>query len=108
MPVPKFLQSALWSYDVKDLDPKRDRKYIISQILNHGTWEQVKWALKTYSRKEIVDILKNPPRGRWFDDALNFWLTIFKLRLTKQKYEQALFHLHPTLSKSFNDKHVDG
>ncbi|MGH2569523.1 MAG: DUF6922 domain-containing protein [Bacteroidota bacterium] len=104
MPIAKFLQSALWSYNVKKLDPKRDKKYIISQILNHGTWEQVKWALKTYSRSEISEVLRNPSRGIWFDDALNFWLTIYKLKLPKQKYEQALFHLHPKVLKASDAK----
>lgn len=99
MPVPKFLQSALWSYSVKDLDPKRDRKYIISQVLNHGTWQQVKWVLRSYSRREIEEVLRNPSRGRWYDDALNFWLTIFGLKLPKQKHERALFRLEPSTTK---------
>jgi hypothetical protein len=39
--LPEFLQTCLWSYDLKELDPKdpRDRRLIITQVLNHGTWE---------------------------------------------------------------------
>ena len=104
MPVPKFLQSALWSYDVTKLNRRRDKKYIITQVLNHGTWEQVQWILKTYTQEEIREVLKNPSRGIWFSDALNCWLTIFKLKLPKQKYEQALFSLSPKVLKSSDAK----
>ena len=97
MALPKLLQSALWSYDLKKMDPKDsiDKRIIIEQVLNYGTWEQLKWVTATYSWKEIEEIAKNPSRGIWMDDALNYWTKILNLKLTKNKREQALFNLAP-------------
>ena len=91
------MQSALWSYDLSKMDPqdKSDKRIIIEQVLNYGTWEQVKWVTKNYSRKEIENIVKNPSRGIWMDDSLNYWLTLLNIKLPKQKKERALFILEP-------------
>jgi len=95
--LPKFLQSALWSYDLKNMDAnnKSDKKIIIEQILNYGTWEQLKWLTKTYSWNEIKQIVKTPSRGIWKKDSLNYWLLFFNLKMPKIKREEALFSLIP-------------
>lgn len=92
--LPNFLQSALWSYDLKKMAKSRDKKIIITQILNHGTWPQIQWLLKNYSSKEIKRILKNPSRGVWQADVINYWEKIFNLRLPKNKADKALFSLY--------------
>jgi len=93
MPLPKFLQSALWSYNLKELDIKKDKSLIITQVLNHGTWESVKWVCKNYEWREIKKVVVNPQRGCWHKDSLNYWLEFFKMKLPKDKYEKALFSL---------------
>lgn len=97
MAVPKFLQSALWSYDVRRLDPQEDRRYVIEQILNHGTWQQLKWLLKTYTTREIKQVLRNPSRGIWHDDVFNYWEKIWNVKVPKAARERALFSLEPRL-----------
>lgn len=92
--LPKFLQSALWSYDLKKMTKNRDKKTIITQILNYGTWPQIQWLLKNYSPKEIEEIFKNPGRGVWRDDVINYWEKIFNIRLPKNKIGKALFSLY--------------
>jgi hypothetical protein len=95
--IPSFLQSALWSYDLSKMEvkDKSDKRIIIEQVLNYGTWEQVKWVTKNYSRKEIKDIVKSPSRGIWMDDALNYWLTLLNMKMPRPKRERALFSLDP-------------
>lgn len=95
MPVPKSLQSALWSYDVSTLDPQRDRELIITHVLNFGTWRQLQWVLKTYSLQGIKPVLLHPLRGVWREDALNYWETIFNLRVPARTRDRALFSLEP-------------
>ena len=99
MALPNFLQSTLWSYDVSVLDIDRDQKYIITQILNHGTWKQVQWLLKTYPLSDMKKELMNPAKGRWFEDALNYWLTLLNLKLSQSKKDKALFVLDPKVKK---------
>ena len=92
--LPNFLQPALWSYDLKKMSKKKDKKIIITQILNFGTWRHVEWLQKNYSSKEIKEVIKNPGRGVWRADVLNFWQKIFNLHLSKVKINQALFSIY--------------
>lgn len=91
--VPKKMQWLFWSCEVGDLNLKKDKYYIISQVLNYGTWEDVKWLFKVYSEKEIKDVIKNPGRGIWFKDVLNFWDLMLNLKLRKKIFERAILDL---------------
>jgi hypothetical protein len=71
--VPKQFQRVLWSYDISKMDLEKDKKEIITQVLNYGTWEDLKWLFKFYSEKEIKEVIKNPRRGVWFRKVLNFY-----------------------------------
>lgn len=95
MAVPKFLQSALWSYDVHMLNPQRNKRYIIEQIFNHGTWPQLQWLLRTYSTRELKHIFLTPSRGIWHADVLNYWENIWNIRIPRMTRERALFSLEP-------------
>lgn len=95
MALPKFLQSALYSYDLKFLDVKKDSRLIVNQILNHGNWNQLRWLRRTYRLEKIKEIVRSPERGSWHKDALNYWLTIFDIKLPQKKISEALFSLTP-------------
>lgn len=95
MTLPKFLQSTLWSYDLKSLDIKKDKNIIITQILNHGSWQQIQWLRKQYSLREITNVISNPGKGLWYSDVLNYWQIILGINLSKKKIQQALFSLTP-------------
>lgn len=88
--IPKKMKWLFWSYDINSLDLKKDKDYIITQTLNYGTWEDVKWLFKVYSRKEIMRIVKNPARGLWFEKVLDFWVKMFGIELKKDVYQKAL------------------
>jgi len=91
--IPKKMKWLFWSYDINSLDLNKDKNYIITQTLNYGTWEDIQWLFRIYSEKEIVKIIKNPPRSQWFEKVLNFWLTIFDIKLKKNIYQKALINL---------------
>lgn len=93
--LPKRLQSVLWSYDISKIDLRKDKREIITQVLNYGTWEDLKWLYRVYSEKEIKEVVKNPRRGVWFEKVLNFWTLIFNLRLEKDIYQKAIFDINP-------------
>jgi len=91
--IPKKMQWLFWSCNVNELDLEKDKNYIVSQVLNYGTWEDLKWLFKVYSEKEIKNVLKNPRKGLWFKDVLNFWNLMFNLRLKKKILEKAILNL---------------
>lgn len=93
--IPKKMRWLFWSYDIDSLDLDKDKDYIIAQVLNYGTWNDVKWLLKIYPEANIRKVIKNPSRGVWFEKVLNFWTTMFNIRLKKNVWEKAIFNINP-------------
>ena len=58
---PKSLQATLWSTDANNLDLKKDKNYIIHQILSIGEVEDWQWMFKVYPIKTIVSTFINKP-----------------------------------------------
>ncbi len=83
--IPSYVRPFLWSYDVKKMDIKKDKKRILTNILNLGTARATKWAFSTYSKREIKDILRHPLPGEWNDKSLNFWSLLFNVTPIKTK-----------------------
>lgn len=97
MALPKFLESFLPSYDISKMDLYNpyDKKLIIEAVLNQGTTKEIKWLFKTYSQREIKNVLRNPSRGCWQERALNYWTRVFDVKIPKIIYDVAFFSLHP-------------
>jgi len=57
MALPKFLQPYLASYDLSELDIKKDRELIITELLNKGDSRALSWLGKTCSQKEIKEVI---------------------------------------------------
>jgi len=93
--VPRQFQRALWSYDIDKMNLKEDKREIITQVLNYGNWEDLKLLYKLYSEKEIKNVIKNPRRGVWFEKVLNFWTTIFEIKLPKKVWDKAIMNIYP-------------
>ena len=89
--IPKQFQRILWSYDINKMNLREDRKEIITQTLNYGTWEDLKLLYHLYPEKEIKQVVRNPRRGVWFKKVLNFWTIIFNIRLKKETWDKAIF-----------------
>lgn len=90
------LKGSLWSYNVDKISLKRDKKLIIENVLNHGTDEEILLLLKTYKKREIISVLKNPSRGTRDKKSLNFWLNIFDIKIPKNmKGQSETFLLKP-------------
>lgn len=98
--LPKFLQSALWSYNLDsfDLDDPNDKSIIIVQILNHGSWEQLQWLWRTYTALDIINVVQKPGRGVWSKEILDYWLKIFNLKIPRANYEDSIFTLTPKIT----------
>ena len=58
MKIPKKLQPVLWSVDVNSLDSIKDSYYIIHQIFAYGSFKEIRWLFKNYSKEEIINVFK--------------------------------------------------
>ncbi len=93
--LPFFFKSTLWSYNIEKLDIEENKRIIIENVLNHGGDREVKWLLRTYSEDEIISVLKDPSRGFWDRESLNFWCEIFNVKIGKGNYEKAIKKIYP-------------
>lgn len=93
--IPSFVAPCLWSYDVKKLNLKQDKELIITQVLNHGSEERIKWLYSVYSEDEIKEVVSHPRRGLWFERVLNFWELMLGIRIPKKIREKAVFNIRP-------------
>jgi len=95
MPLPKFLEPFLPSYDISkmDLHNPYDKKLIIEAVLNQGTMKEIKWLFRIYNIREIKNVLKNPARGCWDTRVLNFWTKFFGIKIHPIIYEMAILDL---------------
>ena len=98
-PVPGRLRRVLWSYDIRQMDLEEDKELIIQQVLNYGVWEDLKWLYRAYSKQDIRAVVRHPRRGVWFEQVLNFWCLMLKVRLPKRVKERAIFRLAPQFGR---------
>lgn len=78
---PKYLQSILWSTNVKDIALTKDKAYIIHQILSYGGIRDWVWLFKTYNKKEIIDVFIQIPYKDYRESRFLF-ITKFLLQIT--------------------------
>lgn len=93
--LPKFLQPCLASYDLRELDLQEDRRLIITQVLNKGDDEALRWLGKNYSQKEIKEAIVLPMKGMWLKNILAYWQKIFNLKLNRKVFNEAILDLRP-------------
>lgn len=92
-PLPPFVHHALWAYDITTLDVQHDRALIITQLLNRGGADAVRWLRQTYGDIEIAAVVQQPARGRWFPHVLNFWATMYNLVIQPEVFHHAIIRV---------------
>lgn len=83
--IPSFVQPFLWSYDVSALDLSRDKKRIITNVLNFGTSEATDWLFDTYTKEDIKNCLIDPLPGQLDNKSINFWSLVLDVKPGKTK-----------------------
>jgi hypothetical protein len=66
--LPDNFRPFFWSYRFESLDPQRDRKTVIVQLINYGTLAHWGWLIREYGSAEVRRTLQsvqateiNPP-----------------------------------------------
>jgi hypothetical protein len=79
----KQFKPFLWSYDVEKLDIERDKRRIITNVLNLGTQKACDSLFDIYSKEDIRKEIANPLPGEWNNKSLNYWSIIFNIEPKK-------------------------
>ncbi len=69
------IKRLFWDVNKEDVGLKAHHAYIIRRILDYGEIEDIKWMLSTYSKEEIVKVIKKS-RGLSRKSAY-FWSAYF-------------------------------
>ncbi len=70
--LPKNLRGILWSRDINEIDLKKDKSYIIHQILAYGGWEHLTWLTQNYDKNQIREVFIKHPEKDYSERSFNF------------------------------------
>ena len=70
--VPKRLQGILWSKDINEIDPEKDRVYLTHQILRYGSLKDINWLFNLYPREIVKTTFIENPLPVYSRASLNF------------------------------------
>jgi hypothetical protein len=73
----EILRPIFWDLDVEKLDLKKNSRQIIERILEWGDLPQVHWMWENFSRKEIVEAVRNS--RQLSQKSANFWANYYKI-----------------------------
>lgn len=59
--LPDSFRPLFWSYRFEDLDPRKDKKTVIVQLVNYGTLVHWQWLVREYGTTEIKLVLQSIP-----------------------------------------------
>jgi len=79
----KVVAPFLWSYDIEKIDLEKDKKRIITNVLNLGTKPAIEMLFKAYKKDEIREVVEKPLPGEWNDKSFNFWSIVFGIEPEK-------------------------
>jgi hypothetical protein len=61
------------------IDLVKDKKRIITNILNFGTKKAVDWLFSEYTKSDLEEAVVRPLPGEWNKKSINFWSIIFEV-----------------------------
>ena len=74
-----IIKPFLWSYDMSKIDLVKDKKRIITNILNFGTKKAVDWLFGKYAKSDLEEAIIRPLPGEWNKKSIHFWSIIFEV-----------------------------
>ncbi|MCX6703531.1 MAG: hypothetical protein NTV02_02505 [Candidatus Zambryskibacteria bacterium] len=83
--IPDYIKPFLWSYDFSQINLEKNKKRIITNVLNLGTKEATDWLFSVYDKVDIADAIEKPFAGEWNKKSLYFWSFIFNLKAGSTK-----------------------
>ena len=73
----KFRQTLFWDTDPRQIDQKKNARYIIERILEFGREDEERWVFTRYSKRTIKKIL-HLPRVQISDKSKALWSLLLK------------------------------
>jgi len=56
--IPSDIRKLFWEIQSNNIDLEKNKKFIISRVLNYGTLSNWSWLRNIYGKDSIVDLIK--------------------------------------------------
>jgi len=76
-PIMKFRQTLFWDVNPKNIDVKKNARYIIERVLEFGDPGEVGWVLTYYPKRSIKKVI-NLPRVQLSAKSKALWSLMLK------------------------------
>lgn len=81
-------QYLFWDVDLKKMDSRKNKRFIISRILSSGDLDDFRWAMTNYGKEIIKSVIMD---NRILDDrSQNFWQFYFDINKSKCTKNQSI------------------
>lgn len=77
--LPQSVKAVLWSYKLDRIEVQKHKKIIISQVLNFGSEEAIKWMFKQYGFALVAKIANTIPLFQWNKKSLALWSIVLSI-----------------------------
>lgn len=75
----RFRPELFWDVNPKTIDPEKHTRYIIERILDYGTFYEMRWLTRRYSRQTIRRVMALP-RVQLHAKSKSLWSLVFQKR----------------------------
>lgn len=77
--------------DISKLDLKKDRAYIVNQVLSYGTLDEIRWLMKAYGEKTVREVFLTQPIKVYTPSAFRFSQLLLGVSgIMADRYDQTL------------------
>ena len=87
-PIPSQIYNLFWEYTPESIDIETHKNFIIGRIAEMGSWDSMKWLLRTYSKEQILSFLKKKGIQTLPLRELNYWLLM--MGISSEEREQII------------------
>lgn len=69
--LPRYLHHFFWDVIPRQVDLSEHSEYVIARLLEHGDLAAIQWLLRTYTKKEIAEVVRQS--RQLSRKSANFW-----------------------------------
>lgn len=77
--LPDYFKPILWSYDLDRLNPEKNKKTVIVNVINYGNLKHWRWLKENYGKKAVREVLKKTRASEIRPGALRLASIIFNI-----------------------------
>lgn len=78
--LPVSFKSLFWSYNFSAVDPAQNKKEVVVQTINYGSWQHWQWMVKYYGKENLRKIISNIPASEFRKPVLELVKILFNIK----------------------------